>query len=348
MPLLYANCKAQVDKVLAKELPDCKGVCFTADYWTSRAADPYLGMTLHYINSDFQLKKFLVSCRSADYRHTAINIGSHMDKVIRNFRKSSKLPSFYSKLPNVLKLNILLFEITVRTQSTHIFFVSFVQVVGAIAGLRGNTLRTCVTDNAANMLAAVPKHTKKIDVGLACFDHLLNLVVKAANLANDHIQDAIKDCKSFSARVHHSSPDHQRIRRECYLLKNDSNPIECEFRKVITDVDTRWNSTYFLLKSIHLLRPALDSIRDDRYEDEKTNPDFKAKIPSPLTFEIIAQILPVMEKAELLSRIMSADQKPTICEVSIRFFRISSNLTYFLAYFLYNYKLYMLFYVVFV
>ena len=316
VPLLYANCKAQVDKVLAKELPDCRGVCFTADYWTSRAADPYLGMTLHYINSDFQLKKFLVSCRSADYRHTAINIGSHMDKVIRNFRKSSKLPSFYSKLPNVLKFNILLFEITVRTQSTHIFFVSFVQVVGAIAGLRGNTLRTCVTDNAANMLAAVPKHTKKIDVGLACFDHLLNLVVKAANLANDHIQDAIKDCKSFSARVHHSSPDHQRIRRECYLLKNDSNPIECEFRKVITDVDTRWNSTYFLLKSIHLLRPALDSIRDDRYEDEKTNPDFKAKIPSPLTFEIIAQILPVMEKAELLSRIMSADQKPTICEVN--------------------------------
>ena len=55
MPLLYANCKAQVDKVLAKELPDCKGVCFTADYWTSRAADPYLGMTLHYINSEFKL-----------------------------------------------------------------------------------------------------------------------------------------------------------------------------------------------------------------------------------------------------------------------------------------------------
>jgi hypothetical protein len=190
------------------------------------------------------------------------------------------------------------------------------------------------------MLAAVPKHTKKIDVGLACFDHLLNLVVKAANLANEDIQDAIKDCKSFSARVHHSSPDHQRIRRECHLLKNDSNPIECEFRKVITDVDTRWNSTYFLLKSIHLLRPALDSIRDDRYEDEKTNPDFKAKIPSPLTFEIIAQILPVMEKAELLSRIMSADLKPTICEVNELYVKYS--------FFSYFFKFDMLFYVVFV
>jgi len=331
VPLLYANCKAQVDKVLAKELPDCRGVCFTADYWTSRAADPYLGMTLHYINSEFQLKKFLVSCRSADYRHTAVNIGSHMDKVIRNFRTNSNLTSFYSKFPYVLKFNIL-------------FFVYFVQVVGAITGLRGNTLRTCVTDNAANMLAAVPKHTKKIDVGLPCFDHLLNLVVKAANLANEDIQDAIKDCKSFSARVHHSSPDHQRIRRECYLLKNDSNPTDCEFRKVITDVDTRWNSTYFLLKSIHLLRPALDSTREERYEDEKTNPDFKAKIPSPLTFEIIAQILPVMEKAELLSRIMSADQKPTICEV----ISVKNELYVKYSFFSYFIIFDMLFYVVFV
>jgi len=194
------------------------------------------------------------------------------------------------------------------------------------------------------MLAAVPKHTKKIDIGLPCFDHLLNLVVRAANLANDDIQDAIKDCKSFSARVHHSSPDHQRIRRECYLLNNDSNPIECEFRKVITDVDTRWNSTYFLLKSIHLLRPALDSIRDERYEDEKTKSDFKAKIPSPLTFEIIAQILPVMEKAELLSRIMSADKKPTICEV----FSVKIELYVKYLFFSYFYKVYMLFYVIFV
>jgi hypothetical protein len=204
-----------------------------------------------------------------------------------------------------------------------------------------------VTDNAANMLAAVPKHTKKIDVGLACFDHLLNLVVKAANLANPDIQEAIKDCKSFSARVHHSSPDHQRIRRECYLLKNDSNPIECEFRKVITDVDTRWNSTYFLLKSIHLLRPALDSIRDERYEDEKTNPDFKAKIPSPLTFEIIAQILPVMEKAELVSRIMSADQKPTICEVITV---ISVKIEFYVKYLFFSYffEFYIIFSVLFV
>jgi hypothetical protein len=51
---------------------------------------------------------------------------------------------------------------------------------------------------------------------------------------------------------------------------------------------------FFLPTEVHPF--ALDSIRDDRYEDEKTEAAFNAKIPSYLTFEIIAQILPIMEK----------------------------------------------------
>ena len=66
--------------------------------------------------------------------------------------------------------------------------------------------------------------------------------------------------------------------------------------------------------------PVLDSIRDDRFEDEKTDAAFKAKIPSPLTFEIIAQILPIMEKSEKFSQLLSADQKPTLCEVKFSLF----------------------------
>jgi hypothetical protein len=65
-------------------------------------------------------------------------------------------------------------------------------VVGGVAGLKGSTTRICVTDNAANMLAAVPKHAKKIDIGLGCFDCLLNLVVKATNKADPTIAQAVK------------------------------------------------------------------------------------------------------------------------------------------------------------
>jgi hypothetical protein len=81
VPLLYANCKAAVDKELAIQLPQCKGVSFTADYWTSRSCDPYLGMTLHFITPEFEMKKLMVACKSAEGRHTGQNIANHIDKV---------------------------------------------------------------------------------------------------------------------------------------------------------------------------------------------------------------------------------------------------------------------------
>ena len=69
----------------------------------------------------------------------------------------------------------------------------------------------------------------------------------------------------------------------------------------------------FLLKSIHQLMPALESLKDERYEDQdKTDAKFKTMLPSPLTFQIIEQILPVMEKACQISEMMSADSKHTI------------------------------------
>jgi hypothetical protein len=174
MPLLYLNVKAAMDKKLASILPDCKGVAFTADFWTSCAADQYLGMTMHCVDKDFNLHRIMVACKSAEGRHTAINIAGHMDKV-----------------------------------------------VSSISGLKSSTTRFCVTDNAASMLAAVPKLTKKLDVGFGCIDHTLNLIVKATNKAVPEIHAAIKECKDFSSRVHHAPIDQQRIRRECWNLRND-------------------------------------------------------------------------------------------------------------------------------
>ena len=58
------------------------------------------------------------------------------------------------------------------------------------------------------------------------------------------------------------------------------------------------------------------------YEDEevdKTDAKFKTMIPSPLTFQIIEQIIPCMEKACQLSEMLSADDKPTIHQVFLYF-----------------------------
>jgi hypothetical protein len=239
------------------------------------------------VDSNFEMKKFMIACRSAEGRHTAINIAGHIDKV-----------------------------------------------VSSILALKASTLRHCVTDNASAMLAAVPKLTKKIDIGLGCIDHLLNLIVKATNKSIPEIDTAIKECRDLSGRVHHAPLDQQRIKRECWNLRNDSNSIECKFRKIISPVDTRWNSTLFMLKSIHQLRPALESLQDGRFDEtEKTDTKLKNLIPSPTSFQIIEQIIPILEKALFMSEILSGDKKPTIQHVRMTYMPCSpKNDVYFLLY----------------
>ena len=91
---------------------------------------------------------------------------------------------------------------------------------------------------------------------------------------------------------------------------------EIRFNKIITDVDTRWNSTLFLIRSISQMRPVLQSLKEGRFEDQdKTDKNLKQKIPSDQTFDIIESIIPIMEKVLLLSEVMSGDEKPTLHQV---------------------------------
>ena len=172
-----------------------------------------------------------------------------------------------------------------------------------------------MTDNAAAMLAAVPKLTKKLDIGFGCIDHVLNLIIKATNKAVPEIWAAIQECKDLSARVHHTPLDQQRMRREAWNLRNDSGATEEEvhFNKIITDVDTRWNSTLFLIRSILQMKAILQSLKEGRFEDQdKTDKGLKQKIPSDQTFDIIEAIIPIMEKVLLMSEMMSGDETPTL------------------------------------
>ncbi len=69
----------------------------------------------------------------------------------------------------------------------------------------------------------------------------------------------------------------------------------------------------FLLKSVHQTRPALESIKEETYEEiDKTDPKLKQMIPGPETFEIIQQILPLFKKCATLSELLSSDLKPTM------------------------------------
>jgi hypothetical protein len=89
-------------------------------------------------------------------------------------------------------------------------------------GFTSDTYRVCTSDNAPNMLAAIPNKTEQIDAGLGCIDHQLNLIVNKSIDNDENVSEAVAAFKKLSARVHMASLDHQRIKRECEKInKND-------------------------------------------------------------------------------------------------------------------------------
>jgi hypothetical protein len=106
------------------------------------------------------------------------------------------------------------------------------RVITEIPGLPSNIHKTCTSDNAANMLCAIPKLTEEIDEGLGCIDHLLNLVVTDC-LAIPEVKEGVEAFKRLSARTHKSCIDQQRIKKECVKMSkaNDSSlePGESKF-----------------------------------------------------------------------------------------------------------------------
>ncbi len=78
-------------------------------------------------------------------------------------------------------------------------------------------------------------------------------------------------------------------------------------------MDTRWNSTLFLTRSIFEMKVALQSLKEGRFEDDdKTDKKLKQLIQSAETFDIIESIIPIMEKVLFLSETFSGDEKPIL------------------------------------
>ena len=82
LPLLYDNVKGMVDKDLKKDLPDCEGLGFSTDLWTSRNNDPYQAVTIHYITTHFLLKKFLLGCFPFPGNHKGERIARKLDQIV--------------------------------------------------------------------------------------------------------------------------------------------------------------------------------------------------------------------------------------------------------------------------
>lgn len=84
LPKLYEAMKVAMNVKTKKDFEIDIGVGFTTDCWTSRANDPFLSLTLHYISPEWELVKLLVVCLPFEGRHTAQRLAVALDETIKS------------------------------------------------------------------------------------------------------------------------------------------------------------------------------------------------------------------------------------------------------------------------
>ncbi|KAK0145490.1 Zinc finger BED domain-containing protein 1 [Merluccius polli] len=70
LPALYDKCRAEVEK----DISTAEYFATTTDLWSSRTMEPYIPLTVHYINADFTMKTKCLQTAFFPVDHTGVNI----------------------------------------------------------------------------------------------------------------------------------------------------------------------------------------------------------------------------------------------------------------------------------
>ena len=85
---------------------------------------------------------------------------------------------------------------------------------------------------------------------------------------------------------------------------------------MISPVETRWNSSLKMMKSVIQMRSALEAIKECTHRS--TDSRLQDLIPENRDLDIIETIIPILSKFEGVSDFMQSESYPTICHVMVK------------------------------
>ena len=175
--------------------------------WTSTInREAFLGLTIHYVDSNWKLQNFLLNIIPFTVSHSGANIARKIMRSLEEFNISNKI-------------------VALMTDNESAMIVC------------GREIALDMDDEFSSMIFS---HYR-------CAAHVLNLGVKEGlKLVNDSIKKARKLMNSI-----------KNLTCLCDSLRLLCNLKEMKYLKPIIDIETRWNSTYYMLRRLEVLEPAL-------------------------------------------------------------------------------------------
>jgi len=183
------------------------GQCsLTADMWSSVNREAFLGLTIHYVDSKWHLRNFLLDIIPFSISHSGMNIAQEIMRVLNEFNIFDKV-------------------IALTTDNESAMLVC------------GRNIMMALDSEFSSMTFS---HYR-------CAAHVLNLGVKQGL---ELVSSSVRKARELMVKIKNSTQICDELRLLCDIKK-------IKYLKPLLDVETRWNSTYYMLKRLEQLEPAL-------------------------------------------------------------------------------------------
>ncbi|RLN48432.1 hypothetical protein BBJ28_00000074 [Nothophytophthora sp. Chile5] len=312
-----AELRASLKLRLATE---CDYFSASSDIWTSRSAESFLSVTLHYLDADYNLNGWTLEVERLPDKHDAASIGAALASCFDRWDLSrDKCTRFLRDGGSGIKQacdDLCLRHFSCVAHSLHL-------VVGA--GFMWKNGDAADADVSNNLGAQREDHTGEADsedddIGLddpASPDLIDTLSEEVATLVassmvlHPHLEHArlvVARFRKLAVYFHRSPKGFNRLKA---FQKDSDTPL-----KTCVDSPTRWRSTMVMLRRLLRLRPALDAFfafLRDRPEAHEFD-DVRRKLARPTSEDwfIVQCLVKLLEPFRVATGHLSGARYPTL------------------------------------
>jgi hypothetical protein len=159
---------------------------------------------------------------------------------------------------------------------------------------------TVLTDNAANVLSAIKESNVANNKHLPCVIHTMQLCIQNKLFKEQRaVSDTLAVFRALAGHFHHSSSAVAR-------LKEIQIQLNLPEHKLIQDVSTRWNSTYYMLERFCEQKKAIAL-----YCITRTQATTSTRNPTENQWQLAEMLVCILKHFETATKEMSADNACT-------------------------------------
>jgi hAT family C-terminal dimerisation region/Domain of unknown function (DUF4413) len=274
-------------------LQDVPGrLSFAVDAWSSRNAHAFLGITVHWIDAEWQLHHQLLDIPPLDGPHSGENLCHTFVGACRGFDVLPKLLAITTD--NTSNNDTFLDNLEMACQEQDIPFSSESMHVRCAA----HVINLAVQDLLSALNSAALDSDTAYTEAYTADSNTADSNTASSNTTDTNTTGFITRLRKLVIKVRSSPQRREEFARACKDAKTGR-------KKLIVDVRTRWNSTYAMIKRALELRRPLDIT-------VATVPDLDGYKLTGREWQLLERVLPLFAAFKAATDLLCGDTYPTL------------------------------------